>query len=192
MALLVTCWRDGALLTPSTVRSVMPCGQAAIRDDNPVVFLENELLYGVPFPMSAAAMRDDFVLPIGKAHVAKEGKDITLVAHSRAVGKCLEAAAVLATKGINAEVINLRTIRPLDRDAIIKSVMKTNHVVTVEDGWPQSGIGAEICAVICECTHRAAFLLSLSVCGARALIMAPWIVLPSSVPRLVVLCHRVL
>ena len=128
--------------------------QSAIRDDNPVVVLENELMYGVSFPMSATAMRDDYLIPIGKARVERQGTDITLVSFSRAVGKCLEAAEVLATKGIKAEVINLLSLRPMDREAIINSVIKTHRLVTVEDGWPQSGVGAEICAVVMECTSR--------------------------------------
>ncbi len=84
--------------------------------------------------------------------IERAGADITLVAHSKAVGTCLEAAEVLAAKGISAEVINLLSLRPLDRDAIIKSVIKTHHLVTVENGWPQSGVGAEICAIVFECT----------------------------------------
>jgi len=124
--------------------------KAAIRDDDPVVFLENELMYGTPMEMSDEALRDDFVLPIGKAKIEREGKHVTLVAHSRPVGFCLEAAKELASIGIEAEVINLRTIRPMDEETIIKSVMKTNHLVTVEGGWPQFGVGAEICARIIE------------------------------------------
>jgi len=124
--------------------------KSAIRDDNPVVVLENELLYGVSFPMSEAAMRDDFLVPIGKAKIERAGTDVTLVSFSKAVGKCLEAADVLATKGYKAEVINLLSLRPMDRDAIINSVIKTHRLVTVEDGWPQSGVGAEIISVVTE------------------------------------------
>jgi pyruvate dehydrogenase E1 component beta subunit len=124
--------------------------KAAVRDPNPVVFLENELLYGTEFEMSDAALRDDFVLDIGKAKVEREGTDVTIVTFSRMVGFSLEAAEELAKEGISAEVINLRTIRPLDRDAIDASVRKTSRLVTVEEGWPQSGIGAEIQAVITE------------------------------------------
>ncbi|KAI1892361.1 hypothetical protein AGOR_G00132570 [Albula goreensis] len=124
--------------------------KSAIRDDNPVVFLENELMYGVPFEMSEEVQSKDFTIPIGKAKVERQGDHITLVSHSRYVGHCLDAAAVLAKEGIECEVINLRTIRPLDVEAIEASVMKTNHLVTVEGGWPQFGVGAEICARIME------------------------------------------
>lgn len=124
--------------------------KAAIRDDNPVVVLENELLYGVPFDMSEEAQSKDFVVPIGKAKIERSGTHVTLVSHSRFVGHCLDAAAVLAKEGIECEVINMRTIRPMDTDTIEASVMKTNHLVTVEGGWPQFGVGAEICARIME------------------------------------------
>eukprot|EP00842_Homolaphlyctis_polyrhiza_P000521 jgi/Hompol1/146/HPOL_005252-RA len=124
--------------------------KAAIRDPNPVVFLENEIMYGQSFPVSEAALRNDFVLPIGKAKVELEGTDITIVAHSRAVGQSLDAAAELAKLGIKAEVINLRSIRPLDIDTIAASVQKTNRLVTVEGGWPMFGVGSEIAAQIME------------------------------------------
>jgi pyruvate dehydrogenase E1 component beta subunit len=124
--------------------------KAAIRDPNPVIVLENELLYGESFPMSEAAMRDDWVIPIGKAKIEREGSDVTLVSFSRPVGTCLRAADELAKQGISCEVINLLSIRPLDREAIVKSVKKTNRLVTVEEGWPQSGVGSEIAALIME------------------------------------------
>lgn len=125
--------------------------KAAIRDPNPVIFLENELLYGVPFPLSDEAQSSDFVLEIGKANVEKEGTDVTIVAFSKMVGYSLDAAKILADEhGINAEVINLRSIRPLDIPTVVKSVMKTNRLVTVEEGWPQHGVGAEICAAMME------------------------------------------
>ncbi|KAM6121208.1 LOW QUALITY PROTEIN: pyruvate dehydrogenase E1 component subunit beta, mitochondrial [Pterocles gutturalis] len=122
--------------------------KAAIRDDNPVVMLENELLYGVPFEISEQAQSKDFVVPIGKAKIERQGTHITLVAHSRPVGHCLEAAAVLAKEGVECEVINLRTIRH-DIETVETSVAKTNHLVT-GGGWPQFGVGAEICARIME------------------------------------------
>ncbi|CAB0036297.1 unnamed protein product [Trichogramma brassicae] len=125
--------------------------KAAIRDPDPVVFLENELLYGVQYPVSDEALSKDFVLPIGKAKIERAGKHITLVAHSKAVELCLEAANTLAGKGVEAEVINLRSLRPLDMDTVIKSLVKTHHIVTVEQGWPTCGIGAEIAARIMEC-----------------------------------------
>jgi len=124
--------------------------KSAIRDDNPVVFLENELMYGVPFEMSEESQSKDFTIPIGKAKVERQGTHVSVVAHSRFVGHCLDAAAVLAKEGIECEVINLRTIRPLDVETIEASVMKTSHLVTVEGGWPQFGVGAEICARVME------------------------------------------
>lgn len=124
--------------------------KAAIRDPDPVVFLENEILYGVQYPMSDEALSKDFVLPIGKAKIERPGKHITLVGHSRAVETCLEAAKQLAGKGIEAEVINLRSIRPLDIETISKSVQKTNHLVAVEQGWPSFGICSEILARVME------------------------------------------
>uniref|UniRef100_A0AC35TJM2 Pyruvate dehydrogenase E1 component subunit beta n=1 Tax=Rhabditophanes sp. KR3021 TaxID=114890 RepID=A0AC35TJM2_9BILA len=124
--------------------------KAAIRDDNPVVFLENELLYNTVFPMSEEAMSKDFVLPLGKAKIELEGKDVTIVSFSKGVQTALEAAKELESQGISAEVINLRSVRPLDIATIKESLMKTNHLVTVESGWPVCGIGAEIAAQICE------------------------------------------
>ncbi|XP_008483400.1 pyruvate dehydrogenase E1 component subunit beta, mitochondrial-like, partial [Diaphorina citri] len=124
--------------------------KAAIRDPDPVVFLENELLYGVQYPMGDEALSKDFVLPIGKAKVEKQGKDITIVGHSKAVETALDAAKILAGQGIDAEVINLRSLRPLDIETITKSVMKTNYLISVEGGWPQCGIGSEISARIME------------------------------------------
>lgn len=124
--------------------------KAAIRDPNPVVVLENELLYGVSFPVSKEAQDKDFVVPIGKAKIMKSGADVTITAFSRMVGVALEAAAELAKSGIDAEVINLRSIRPFDRETIIESIKKTNHIVSVEEGWGQHGIGAEIAGVIME------------------------------------------
>lgn len=124
--------------------------KAAIRDENPVVMLENELLYGVSFPMSDAAQKDDFVIPIGKAKIEREGTDVSIVTFSKNVGNALEVAKNLEKEGISVEVINLRTLRPIDREAIIATVKKTNHIVTVEEGWPQCGIGAEIGAIVME------------------------------------------
>ncbi|KXV38541.1 pyruvate dehydrogenase [Gluconobacter japonicus] len=121
--------------------------RAAIRDPNPVVVLENEILYGQKFPCPTD---EDFILPIGKAKIEREGKDVTLVAFSIMVGVALDAAAKLAEEGIEAEVINLRTLRPVDTETIIKSVKKTNRIVSVEEGWPVAGIGAEICTVAVE------------------------------------------
>lgn len=121
--------------------------KSAIRDPNPVIFLENELIYGHTFDVPTD---DDFIIPLGQAAVVRQGKDVTITAFSITVGMALEAAEVLASEGIDAEVIDLRTIRPLDKETIIRSVMKTNRLVTVEEGWPFAGIGAEIAMMICE------------------------------------------
>eukprot|EP01135_Chromosphaera_perkinsii_P001402 Nk52_evm3s167 gene=Nk52_evmTU3s167 len=124
--------------------------QAAIRDNNPVVCLENELMYGTEFDMSDEVLSPDFHIPIGKAKIERPGDHVTIVAHSKAVGDSLAAAAELEKEGINCEVVNLRTIRPMDTETIFKSVKKTNHLVTVEGGWPVCGVGSEICAQIME------------------------------------------
>lgn len=124
--------------------------KAAIRDNNPVVVLEHELMYGVSFPMSEEAMSNEFVIPIGKAKIEREGSDVTIVTFSKMVGLALEAAEQLASQGISCEVINLRSLRPLDRDTIINSVKKTGRIVSIETGWPQCGIGSEIAAIMME------------------------------------------
>ncbi len=121
--------------------------KSAIRDPNPVVFLENEILYGQSFEIPA---NDEYVIPIGRAKIEREGSDVTIVAYSILVSKALEAADELAEQGINAEVINLRTIRPLDRFTILESLKKTNRIVCVEEGWPFAGIGSEIAALCGE------------------------------------------
>ena len=121
--------------------------KSAIRDPNPVVFLENELLYGSSFDVPDD---DDYLVPIGKASVVREGTDVTIVAFSICVRHALEAAVDLAEMGISAEVIDLRSIRPLDTETILNSVRKTNRLVTIEEGWPFSGIGSEISALVCE------------------------------------------
>jgi len=122
--------------------------KAAIRDPNPVVMLENEILYGAEFEVSDEAMDKDFVVPFGQAKIEREGSDITVVAYSRSVDHSLKAAEELAKEGVSVEVINLRSLRPLDVASVVKSVKKTNRLVTVEEGWPQHGIGAEICAQV--------------------------------------------
>lgn len=124
--------------------------KAAIRDDDPVVFLENEILYGEAFPVDEKVLDKDFVSPIGKAKVMREGTDVTLVSFSRPVGFCLAAAEELAKEGISAEVINLRSIRPLDRDTIAASIRKTHRLVAVEEGWPQCGVTSEILTLAVE------------------------------------------
>ena len=121
--------------------------KAAIRSEDPVVFLENELLYGQSFDVPKV---DDYVLPIGKAKVVREGKDVTLVSYSIGVGLALEAANQLAGEGIDAEVIDLRTLRPLDRQTVLKSLAKTNRMVCVEEGWPACSISSELMAIAME------------------------------------------
>ena len=121
--------------------------KSAIRDPNPIVFLENEVMYGQSFE---CPISNEFILPIGKAKVEKNGSDITIVAFSIMVGKALEAANELEKNGINVEVINLRTLRPLDLETIINSVKKTNRLITCEEGFGYSGIGAEISSLIQE------------------------------------------
>lgn len=138
------------VLAPYDAEDARGLLKAAIRDDDPVVFLENELMYGVPFALSPEVLHPEFVLPFGKAKIMREGSDITIVAFSRMVAVALQAADLLKAKGINAEVINLRSIRPLDRETIAASVKKTGRIVTVEEGWSSSGIGAEIHAVVNE------------------------------------------
>ncbi len=121
--------------------------KSAIRDPNPVIFLENEMLYGRSFEVPDS---DDWIVPLGKAKVVRPGADVTITAFSIMVGKALEAAEALAAEGIDAEVIDLRTIRPLDTETIVNSVKKTNRLVSVEEGWAQSGVGAEIAAIAME------------------------------------------
>jgi pyruvate dehydrogenase E1 component beta subunit len=121
--------------------------KSAIRDPNPVIFLENEILYGQSFEVPDAA---DHTVPIGKANVVRPGRDVSIAAFSIMVGKALEAAETLAGEGIDAEIIDLRSIRPLDSDSIIASVKKTNRLITVEEGWMTSGVGAEIAATVME------------------------------------------
>ncbi|HEX8443790.1 MAG TPA: pyruvate dehydrogenase complex E1 component subunit beta [Allosphingosinicella sp.] len=121
--------------------------KAAIRSEDPVVFLENELLYGQSFDVPKL---DDYVLPIGKARVVREGKDVTLVSYSIGVGVALDAATQLAEQGIEAEVIDLRTLRPLDRETVLHSLAKTNRMVCVEEGWPVCSISSELMAIAME------------------------------------------
>ncbi len=121
--------------------------KAAIRDPNPVIFLENEVMYGSQFEVPEG---DDHIVPIGKALVRRAGKDVTIVTFSICVRMALEAAEQLAKQGIDAEVIDLRTLRPLDKQSIIDSVRKTHRLISVEEGWPVAGIGSEIAAIAME------------------------------------------
>jgi len=135
------------VIAPATAADAKGLLKAAIRDPNPVIFLENEILYG---HSSAVPKLDDFVLPIGKAKIARPGNDVTIVAWSMGMTYALKAAEELAGAGIEAEVIDLRTLKPMDVDTIVDSVKKTGRVVTVEEGWAQSGVGAEIAAQLME------------------------------------------
>jgi pyruvate dehydrogenase E1 component beta subunit len=135
------------VVAPYTAADAKGLLKSAIRDPNPVIFLENEILYGKSFPVPKL---DDWTVPIGKARIARPGKDVTIVAWSMGMTYALAAAEELAKQGIEAEVIDLRTLRPMDSATIVESVKKTNRCVTVEEGWPQSGLGAEIAARIME------------------------------------------
>jgi len=135
------------VIAPSTAADAKGLLKAAIRDLNPVIFLENEILYGHSSPVPKL---EDFVLPIGKAKIARAGKDVTIISWSMGMSYALKAAEELANDGIDAEVIDLRTLKPMDTDSIIASVQKTGRAVTVEEGWQQSGVGAEVAARIME------------------------------------------
>ncbi len=135
------------VIAPSNAADAKGLLKAAIRDPNPVMFLENEILYGHSSPVPKL---DDFVLPIGKARIARAGNDVTIVAWSMGMSYALQAADVLANDGIDAEVIDLRTLRPMDTETVVASVQKTGRCVTVEEGWAQSGVGAEIAARLME------------------------------------------
>jgi len=135
------------VLAPWSAADAKGLLKAAIRDPNPVIFLENEILYGQSFD---APDDPDFVLPIGKARIERPGKDVTIAAFSIMVGKALQAAEELAKQGIDAEVINLRSLRPFDTETIVNSIKKTNRLVSVEEGWPFAGIGSELAAQMME------------------------------------------
>jgi len=135
------------VLAPWSAADAKGLLKAAIRDPNPVIFLENEILYGQSFDVPDDP---DFVLPIGKARIERAGKDVTIAAFSIMVGKALQAAEELAKQGIDAEVINLRSLRPFDTETIVNSIKKTNRLVSVEEGWPFAGIGSELAAQMME------------------------------------------
>ena len=135
------------VIAPFTAADHKGLLKAAIRDPNPVIFLEHELVYGMRFPVPESG---DHVVPIGKARIARAGDQVTLIAFSRMVQIALEAAEALNGEGISAEVIDLRTLRPLDVETVVASVQKTNRVVTIEEGWAYAGIGSEISAQIME------------------------------------------
>jgi pyruvate dehydrogenase E1 component beta subunit len=135
------------VVAPHTAADAKGLLKAAIRDPNPVIFLENEILYGQTSPVPKL---DDFVIPLGKAKIARKGSHVTLVAWAIGMSYALKAAEELAKEGIEAEVIDLRTIRPMDIATVVESVKKTNRIITVEEGWPQSGVGAEVAMRVCE------------------------------------------
>jgi pyruvate dehydrogenase E1 component beta subunit len=135
------------VIAPSTAADAKGLLKAAIRDPNPVIFLENEILYGASSPVPKL---DDYVLPIGRARVVRAGNDVTLVAWSIGMTYALKAADELARENISAEVIDLRTLKPMDAETVIESVKKTGRLVTIEEGWKQSGVGAEIAARMME------------------------------------------
>ena len=135
------------VLAPWSAADAKGLLKAAIRDPNPVIFLENEILYGQSFDVPEDP---DFVLPIGRAKIERPGKDVTITAFSIMVGKALAAAEELAKQGIDAEVINLRSLRPFDTETVVKSVKKTNRLVSVEEGWAFAGIGSELAAQMME------------------------------------------
>ena len=135
--------------------------KAAIRDPDPVVFLENELLYGVAYPVTDQVVDKDLVLPIGKAKIQRPGQHCTIVTYSKAVEFPLEVANELAGKGIEVEVINLKSLRPMDAETIFKPVQKTHYLLTVEQGCSQCGIGSEIVARVIE--HETFFHLDAPV-----------------------------
>ena len=135
------------VIAPSNAADAKGLLKAAIRDPNPVIFLENELLYGVSSPVPKL---DDYVLPIGRARIVRAGNDVTLVAWSMGMSYALKAADELAKENISAEVIDLRTLKPMDSDTVLESVKKTGRLVTIEEGWKQSGVGAEIAARVME------------------------------------------
>jgi pyruvate dehydrogenase E1 component beta subunit len=135
------------VISPYSAADAKGLLKAAIRSQDPVVFLENELLYGQTFDVPKL---DDYVLPIGKARIAREGTDVTLVSYSIGVGVALDAASQLAEQGIDAEVIDLRTLRPLDKETVLRSLAKTNRMVCVEEGWPVCSISSELMAIAME------------------------------------------
>ncbi|XP_076748758.1 pyruvate dehydrogenase E1 component subunit beta, mitochondrial isoform X1 [Xylocopa sonorina] len=138
------------VMSPTTCEDYRGALKAAVRDPDPVIILESELLYNFQFPVSDEIMDKDFVIPIGKAKIEKSGKHITLVSHGQATVYTLQAAEILAGEGIEAEVINLRSLRPLDWDMLFKSITKTHRLMTVELGWPICGVGSEIVATVME------------------------------------------
>jgi len=135
------------VVAPFTAADAKGLLKSAIRDPNPVIFLENEILYGQSFEVPDT---DDWLVPIGKARIVRPGADVTIAAFSIMVGKAMQAAEALAAEGIDAEVIDLRSLRPLDSETVVESVKKTNRLVTAEEGWAFSGIGSELAALMMD------------------------------------------
>ncbi|KAL9651517.1 hypothetical protein ABK040_001463 [Willaertia magna] len=139
------------VLCPYSAEDYKGLMKSAIRDPNPTVFLESEVLYGQAFDLPESILNDkEFLVPIGKSKVERQGKDVTIVGYGRVLNAVFAAAEQLEKQGITVEIINLRTIRPLDMEPIIESIKKTNHLITCEDGWAQHGVGAEIIARVME------------------------------------------
>jgi len=138
------------VLSPYSAYDCKGLLKTAIRDNNPVIFLENEIMYGREFEVGDDFYDENFTIPIGLAKIERPGKHVTITSFSRMVGECLKAAELLAKEGIEAEVINLRSLKPLDRKTIIESVKKTGRLITVEDGSPQSGVGTEVITAVIE------------------------------------------
>jgi len=151
------------VIAPSTPADAKGLLKSAIRDPNPVVFLENEILYGSSGQVPAD---DDWIVPIGKAQIARKGENVTIVSFARGMTYALEAADRLAKEGIQAEVIDLRTLRPLDLDTVLRSVRKTNRIITVEEAWPVCSVGSEICAQVAMQAFDDLDAPPAKVCGA--------------------------
>jgi pyruvate dehydrogenase E1 component beta subunit len=150
------------VIQPYTAADAKGLLKAAIRDPNPVIFLENEILYGQTFDVPKL---DDFVLPIGKARIHREGRDVTLVSFGIGMTYCVKAAAELEKMGIDAEIVDLRTIRPMDLETVIASVKKTNRLVTVEEGFPQSSVGGHIASQVMQRAFDWLDAPVITICG---------------------------
>ena len=173
------------VVSPWNIEDCRGLLKASIRDNDPVVFLENEMMYGVEFDVDPKIMDKDFLIPIGKAKIERPGTDVTITAHAKMVGHSLQAAEVLQRDhNISVEVINLRSLKPLDRNTIIQSVKKTNRIVNVEEGWPQHGIGAEIAGILME-TEAFDYLDAPMerICGAEVPMPYSWAIEGAAVPQ---------
>ena len=174
------------VVSPWNIEDCRGLLKASIRDNDPVVFLENEMMYGVEFDVDPKIMDKDFLIPIGKAKIERPGTDVTITAHAKMVGHSLQAAEILQRDhNISVEVINLRSLKPLDRNTIISSVKKTNRIVNVEEGWPQHGIGAEIAGILME-TEAFDYLDAPMerICGAEVPMPYSWAIEGAAVPQI--------